>query len=284
MSDFWLVFEGRLALYFAFATAAWLLAIAVGRTRFRGRVIRRQRIGWHDYRREIGQSLVCLVVFSLSAYIVLIGSSQGWMHLDTSGRATILECAGVFVLMLVVHDAYFYWSHRLFHHPKVFRRFHLTHHKSVTPTPFASYSFDIPEAVVHAAFFPLWFGIVSTPVAVVQVFVIFALTRNVLGHTGVEILPRFTVDNVVLDQFTTTTHHDLHHTGHFRHNFGLYFTWWDRLMGTEHPRYKEVFREVTSRDGGDARNAIAHDRNVQDTSVQDRGVEMWRGHGTQNPH
>lgn len=32
------------------------------------------------------------------------------------------------------------------------------------------------------------------------------------------------------------THHDMHHTSG-NSNFGLYFTWWDRMMGTEHPQY-----------------------------------------------
>ena len=32
-----------------------------------------------------------------------------------------------------------------------------------------------------------------------------------------------------------------------RYNFGLYFTWWDRWMGTEHPRYHERFESVASR-------------------------------------
>jgi Delta7-sterol 5-desaturase len=40
--------------------------------------------------------------------------------------------------------------------------------------------------------------------------------------------------------FTTATHHDLHHSGGFGSNYGLYFTWWDRMMGTEHPRYREI--------------------------------------------
>ena len=44
------------------------------------------------------------------------------------------------------------------------------------------------------------------------------------------------------DWLTTVTHHDLHHS-ESRWNFGLYFTWWDRWMGTEHPRYKEEFRK-----------------------------------------
>jgi sterol desaturase/sphingolipid hydroxylase (fatty acid hydroxylase superfamily) len=29
----------------------------------------------------------------------------------------------------------------------------------------------------------------------------------------------------------------MHHE-HAPRNFGLYFTWWDRLMGTEHPDYR----------------------------------------------
>jgi sterol desaturase/sphingolipid hydroxylase (fatty acid hydroxylase superfamily) len=27
-------------------------------------------------------------------------------------------------------------------------------------------------------------------------------------------------------------------------NYGLYFTWWDRLMGTEHPEYYARFAEA----------------------------------------
>ncbi|MBI5277215.1 MAG: sterol desaturase family protein [Burkholderiales bacterium] len=36
---------------------------------------------------------------------------------------------------------------------------------------------------------------------------------------------------------TTTLHHEMHHA-YGRHNFGLYFTWWDRWCGTEHPEYR----------------------------------------------
>ncbi|MCR2832962.1 sterol desaturase family protein [Parerythrobacter lacustris] len=248
MEEFLLIFEGRTVLYFVFAGAAWLLALAIRRSRMEGRVIRPGIARGEDYKREIVQSLLCLVIFSLSAFIVIKGTSGGWMHLDTKGSYGVIECVVIFSLMLVVHDTYFYWTHRWFHRPGVFRHFHKTHHKSVHPTPFASYSFDLSEAVVNSAFFPLWFALVTTPAVVVQVFVLFALVRNVLGHTGVEILPRWTVDNIILDQFTTTTHHDLHHSGHFRHNYGLYFTWWDRPMKTEHPKYKQVFREVTSRE------------------------------------
>jgi Delta7-sterol 5-desaturase len=51
----------------------------------------------------------------------------------------------------------------------------------------------------------------------------------------------------------TTTHHDLHHSGGFNHNYGLYFTWWDKWMGTEHPHYAERFHTVVSRTPAPAR-------------------------------
>jgi lathosterol oxidase len=30
-------------------------------------------------------------------------------------------------------------------------------------------------------------------------------------------------------------------------NFGFYFTWWDKWMGTEHSNYEERFLQNTSR-------------------------------------
>jgi sterol desaturase/sphingolipid hydroxylase (fatty acid hydroxylase superfamily) len=32
-----------------------------------------------------------------------------------------------------------------------------------------------------------------------------------------------------------------------RGNFGLYFNFWDRIMGTNHPAYEQRFTEVTGR-------------------------------------
>jgi hypothetical protein len=44
----------------------------------------------------------------------------------------------------------------------------------------------------------------------------------------------------MIDWLTTTTHHDLHHAQPDS-NFGLYFTWWDRWMGTENPGLQAAF-------------------------------------------
>ena len=50
----------------------------------------------------------------------------------------------------------------------------------------------------------------------------------------------------MFDWMTTVTHHDLHHA-QAGWNYGLYFTWWDRWMGTEHPQYHARFAAVATR-------------------------------------
>ena len=73
------------------------------------------------------------------------------------------------------------------------------------------------------------------------------IVRNVIGHAGVELFPKRWLQWPIARLITTTTHHDLHHS-EFRWNYGLYFTWWDRLVGTEHPQYRERFLASVSND------------------------------------
>jgi len=71
-----------------------------------------------------------------------------------------------------------------------------------------------------------------------------------MGHAGFEFSPCWWLASPLTRWVNTTTRHDLHHNGSFKHNYRLYFTWWDKWLGTEHPRYAERFAEVIGR--GDA--------------------------------
>jgi lathosterol oxidase len=126
----------------------------------------------------------------------------------------------------------------------------------VTPTPFAAYAFDVPEALLMAAFTPLWLLIVPMHALGLFLFMAFMIVRNVMGHAGVELMPRRLADSRWFGWINSTTHHDLHHTS-FHHNYGLYFTWWDRLMGTEHPAYRDTLRGGSRDARGAARSRDA---------------------------
>lgn len=198
-----------------------------------------------DIRREVVTSLRTAAIFSLLGFGLYLAASRGWITLYPGFRERgVGYLLATLALMIVAHDAYFYWTHRLMHHRRLFRWLHRTHHESHAPTPWAAYAFAMPEALVQGAFVPLFVALVPTHELAVFVFMAFQIVRNVMGHSGVEVHPAGMARSSWLGWNNTTTYHDLHHqTG--RHNFGLYFRWWDRLMGTEHPEYLQRFAMVT---------------------------------------
>ncbi len=149
------------------------------------------------------------------------------------------------VLWTIGLDTYFYWSHRFMHLRKTYKFFHLEHHKSHNPTPFTAYSFAPPEAILVYLFVPAFFFFIPMHELAFTAAMLTQIIRNGIGHCGYEIFPRGWVDNRFLDLFTTVTHHDLHHEKG-NGNFGFYFTFWDRAMGTEHAEYKDRFRKATN--------------------------------------
>lgn len=237
----WLVDTAR---YLIAAALMALILRLFWRTAFSRRKLQARSATSGDVRREILASLRSALVFSLLGTIVFVAARQGWITIYGGfDQAGPLYLAGSLILMLVAHDTYFYWTHRAMHHPRLFRLFHGTHHLSRTPTPWAAYSFAVPEAIVQGAFVPLFVALVPMHALAIFVFVALQITRNVMGHAGSEVHPAAFGPGRWLGWNNTSTHHDLHHeTG--RYNFGLYFRWWDKLMGTEHPDYRRKFETV----------------------------------------
>lgn len=190
-------------------------------------------------RRELAWSMSTVLIFSLVGGVVYTGHQAGWLRVYTDptehGIAWLIASV---VVLVVLHDTWFYWTHRALHHPRLFAWTHRVHHRSVAPTPWAAYAFSPVEALVQAAFLPLVLLAVPTHVAVIFVFTLHMVVRNVVGHCGVELIPRPWLAGAWGRWLTTTLHHDLHHA-HGRGNYALYFTAWDRWMGTERPEYRD---------------------------------------------
>lgn len=149
-------------------------------------------------------------------------------------------------LLIVLHDTYFYWTHRAMHHPKLYKLFHMTHHRSHNPTPFTAYNFAPLEAVVEYLYVPIVLMLIPVHGIALYTVLTVMIFKNALGHCGYEVFPRRWARMPVLGWMTTVTHHDMHHergTG----NYGFYFTWWDRWMGTEHSHYLARLDEQTER-------------------------------------
>jgi sterol desaturase/sphingolipid hydroxylase (fatty acid hydroxylase superfamily)/uncharacterized protein (DUF2147 family) len=234
--------------YIIAAGSAYLLFWVIFKKQWRRHIIQQKlpqaKKMWFEFR----YSMSTVVIFALVGFGVVSAKNAGYTQLyDSIGEHGLPWFFISIVLMILIHDMYFYWAHRLMHHPKIFRHVHLVHHRSTNPSPWAAYSFHPIEAVVEAAIFPLLAFTIPIHGLAFFIFLVYMISRNVLGHLGIEFLPKWFIKNKWVNWHTTTTHHDLHHK-YFNSNYGLYFTWWDRWFGTEDRRYQETFEEVTSRE------------------------------------
>ncbi|MGD8327173.1 MAG: sterol desaturase family protein [Sphingomonadales bacterium] len=227
------------------AATAMTLILFVFMPWLKQRKIQKRRAKFADRRREFLASTMTAVIFSLNGTGVYFGTEAGIFQMIHAPIPNIWIGAIEITAVLLFHDAYFYWAHRAMHHPKLYNLFHKLHHRSITPTPWAAYAFAAPEAFVEAAVMPLMLLFFPLHDFVVFLFMTFMILRNVMGHSGYEIFPRWWLDKWWLSWVNVNTHHDLHHST-FNYNYGLYFRWWDKWMGTEHPDYKTRFLDVIS--------------------------------------
>lgn len=178
----------------------------------------------------------------------------------------------------VLHDSWFYWTHRWMHSWKpLYRRVHSLHHESTVPTAFTGYAFHPVEGaivflneILVTFLFPIHSGLH-------RAYHLWTTVIHNGGHAGYEIAPFIpslaAVGTALVEgasavagrvkasttkggrpssskaaaleetskkaraALNTVRHHDMHHRFPFAH-FSLYFTHWDRLLGTEHAGYR----------------------------------------------
>ncbi|MBS1646459.1 MAG: sterol desaturase family protein [Bacteroidetes bacterium] len=244
-NDFLILISAR---YFIVATIAWLVWYVWLGKKIAFKKIQLKFPSNKDYVREISYSLLTIFIFSLVPTLLLLTPVRQYTQFYTfkPGDEKNVFFWIAFPLMYVVHDAYFYFTHRLMHHPKIFKYVHLTHHQSTNPSPFAAFAFHPIEAVIEAGIFPLLlFGM---PLCRWHLFFFFVMQMlyNVYGHLGWELYPKKFSSSAVGKWINTSVCHNQHHH-YFKGNYSLYFLWWDRWLGTLRPDYEQYFEEVKNR-------------------------------------
>lgn len=221
-----------------YVAIAWLTHTLIwGRKdgRVRGRRLNRDRPKAATIRHELKLSLLSSWIYALPAAIVIeawkLGGTLVYLDVGKYGVAWLFVSGAIY---LVVQDAYYYALHRLMHVKGLFRFMHAGHHRSRQPTAYASFAFDWPEAALTAWLLPaLTFLVPIHPIVIVVLLTLMTILA-VLNHSGAEVLPAWMVDGWIGGQLISASRHSLHHS-HYGANFGLYFTFWDRVLGTDMP-------------------------------------------------
>lgn len=231
--------------YFLVAGLAFIIFYLLLRNRIRYKKIQQKFPRKKDYLREIGYSIITISIFALVPLLIL-GNPAIRKHTLFYTNRHIYGWVWFFLafpLMFIIHDTYFYWTHRLMHHKKLFKLFHLVHHHSTNPSPWAAYSFHPLEAVVEAGIFVVFLFIIPIHPIQLGLFFFMMIVYNVYGHLGYELYPKGFSSHRLGKWINTSVNHNQHHQ-YFKGNYGLYFLWWDRWMHTIRSDYDEKFNEV----------------------------------------
>ncbi len=198
-------------------------------------------------RHEISYSVMTAAIFAAMAFGVYFLRQMGYGKLYFNiNDYSITYYIGSVIFIILLHDTYFYWIHRIMHHPRLFRIFHLVHHQSNNPTPWTSFSFHPLEAVVEFGIIPILAFFVPIHFSALIFFTLWTTLFNTLGHTGYEFSPTNFTKHPFFKWINTPTHHNMHHQKS-NCNYGLYFNFWDRIMNTNHPNYHQFFEEIKNR-------------------------------------
>lgn len=136
------------------------------------------------------------------------------------------------IIVLLIHETYYYWVHRAMHVPKIYKFVHRVHHHSLSPTPWTAFSFHPWESVLEALVLPLILVLIPVNIYVLLFYLVFMTFSSVINHLDIEVYPDFFRRSAFGKLWIGATHHHFHHE-EFNTNYGLYFTFWDKLMGTE---------------------------------------------------
>ncbi|GAB4538116.1 MAG: hypothetical protein Tsb0014_27510 [Pleurocapsa sp.] len=182
-------------------------------------------------KKDIILSVFATVASAICAASVMIGYDFGVTKLywTVSDRGIIYLIAS-FIGVILLQDTCFYFFHRGFHHPLVYNWLHRGHHSSKNPTPWTSFALDFPEALIQGLFIFAVVSIVPLHIYVLTLWLIVMTVWSLVNHLGFELFPPF-LDSWLSKWLISSDYHSLHHRIYTRH-FGLYFTFWDRLLGT----------------------------------------------------
>lgn len=249
--------------YLIFAGGAFLLLRAVRRTAAR-RTISPLPVTAAQLRREALWSLSTATIFGV-VFASIFWASREWnwflIYHEVEAYGLVWFWLSLPVAILI-HDVYFYWAHRFMHLPGVYERVHKVHHLSLNPTPLAAFAFHPLEALIEAFAAVVIVCLIPIHPIMLIALSIWMIAYNMMGHLGVELLPRGFARHPLTRWLNNATGHNQHHR-RFSSNFGLYTLIWDRLFATLDPQYDRLWEQVTAPEGRDRPSSSPVERTSQ---------------------
>jgi len=173
-------------------------------------------------------------------YVLLIPLYQ-WFY---QFRITTIETTvASFLLLLVLHDFFYYWSHRAHHRIRILWAIHVTHHSSPRYNLSTALRQNITYPLVATWIF--WLPLVLIGFDPITVIFVVAVNLFYQFFVHTQMVKKLGALEWILN---TPSHHRVHHgrnPQYIDRNYGGIFIIWDRLFGTFTPEREAVDYGIT---------------------------------------
>ncbi len=195
-------------------------------TKFIHRPIEKRPVSATQIRTEFLQSLRSILLFGIGMIVpwLMLRHGISQLKLETSTMLILLEL----VVLVLWNDIHFYAVHRLLH--SKLKWAHITHHKSVTSTPFAAYSMSMTEATLLGSVMPLAMLVHDFSLIPLVLLPIWSISINAIAHSNCNLFSNASEHSLL----SLVRHHQSHHSS-YHGNYSFFFNQLDRWFGTARP-------------------------------------------------
>ncbi|HUZ61142.1 MAG TPA: sterol desaturase family protein [Hanamia sp.] len=226
---FFVIITGR---YFLIAGLFYCFFYLWFPVKWKERKINKKEYKQGQFKKEIKWSLITSLIFSVAGAFTVILWQKGYTKVYTNINLFGWWYLPVsLIIYMILQETYYYWIHRWMHIPAIFKTVHKVHHDSRVASPFTAFSFHPLEGLLQAVFLPLLLLIIPIHYYVIILLLVIMSFSSVINHLDIDIYPK-NPKNILTKYVIGATHHSLHHK-QFKYNFGLYFTFWDKIEKTE---------------------------------------------------
>ena len=211
------------------------------REKWENRKINKRDYPQNQFKKEVSWSMLTAIVFSVVGAISALAWQRGYtaIYLNINDYPLWWFPVSIIVAMFI-HETYYYWLHRLMHHPKIYKQVHQVHHDSKITSAWTAFSFHPIEGFLEALIMPAIIIIVPMHLYAILFHLSIMTITAAINHLDIEVYPRNLFGNLLGKHVIGATHHSHHHK-FYRYNFGLYFTFWDKWSKTESPDFGRDF-------------------------------------------
>ena len=232
--------------YFLIAGLFQLVFYKWQKQKWSGRWLGKKEVDKKQFYTEVKWSLITSLIFAFAGAFTAMLWQKGYTKLYTDiNKFSLWYLPVSLIFSMLIHETYYYWLHRWMHRPKVFKILHKVHHDSNTTSAWTAFSFHPMEGLLQAIILPLTIMIIPMHLYVLILQLTLMTFSSVINHLEIETYPANFHKHFIGKWLIGATHHSLHHK-QFRYNYGLYFTFWDKLKKTESPKFNSLFEEKTN--------------------------------------